>query len=73
MPDVSYGEDYAMGLQLSRSYRIGRIFDVLYLCRRWEGNSDSKLTVEKANRYNDYKDSLRTAELARRRKMNADD
>ena len=73
MPDVSYGEDYAMGLQLSRRYRIGRIFDVLYLCRRWEGNSDSKLTVEKANRYNDYKDSLRTAELARRRKMNADD
>lgn len=73
MPDVSYGEDYAMGLQLSRRYRIGRIFDVLYLCRRWEGNSDSKLTVEKANRYNDYKDSLRTDELARRRKMNADD
>ena len=73
MPDVSYGEDYAMGLQLSRSYRIGRIFDVLYLCRRWEGNSDSKLTVEKANRYNDYKDSLRTAELALRRQINADD
>lgn len=73
MPDVSYGEDYAMGLQLSRNYRIGRIFDVLYLCRRWEGNSDSKLTVEKANRYNDYKDSLRTAELALRRQINADD
>lgn len=73
MPDVSYGEDYAMGLQLSRRYRIGRIFDVLYLCRRWEGNSDSKLTVEKANRYNDYKDSLRTTELEQRRRMNTDD
>ena len=73
MPDVSYGEDYAMGLQLSRRYRIGRIFDVLYLCRRWEGNSDSKLTVEKANRYNDYKDSLRTTELEQRRRINTDD
>lgn len=68
MPDVSYGEDYAMGLRLSRDYRIGRIFDVLYLCRRWEGNSDSSLSREKANRFNMYKDRLRTWELLARMK-----
>lgn len=66
MPDVSYGEDYAMGLRISRSYRIGRIFDVLYLCRRWEGNSDSSLSREKANRFNTYKDRLRSWEIAAR-------
>ena len=65
-PNVSYGEDYAVGLQLSRRYRIGRIYDVLYLCRRWGGNSDAALSHEKVNAHNTYKDSLRTAELLAR-------
>lgn len=65
-PNVSYGEDYAVGLQISRKYRIGRIYDVLYLCRRWEGNSDSSLSHEKINAHNSYKDSLRTAEMLER-------
>lgn len=65
-PDSSYGEDYAMGLRISRTWRIGRIFDVLYLCRRWQGNSDASLTPEKANRFNTYKDWLRTVELRAR-------
>lgn len=71
-PDVSYGEDYAMGLQISRFYRIGRIFDVLYLCRRWSGNSDASLSRDKANRYNRYKDTLRTWEIDARRQLNRD-
>lgn len=65
-PNVSYGEDYAVGLQISRNYRIGRIYDVLYLCRRWEGNSDAALSHAKVNAHNTYKDSLRTAELQAR-------
>lgn len=65
-PNVSYGEDYAVGLRISRSYRIGRIYDVLYLCRRWEGNSDAALSHTKINTHNTYKDSLRTAELEAR-------
>lgn len=65
-PNVSYGEDYAVGLQISRNYRIGRIYDVLYLCRRWGGNSDAALSHEKVNAHNTYKDSLRTAELVAR-------
>ena len=65
-PNVSYGEDYAVGLQVSRNYRIGRIYDVLYLCRRWGGNSDAALSHEKVNAHNFYKDSLRTAELEAR-------
>lgn len=65
-PNVSYGEDYAVGLQISRNYRIGRIYDVLYLCRRWEGNSDAALSHAKVNAHNTYKDSLRTAELLAR-------
>ena len=69
MPNVSYGEDYALGLALSREYRIGRIYDVLYLCRRWEGNSDAALSVEKVNRNNEYKDSLRTLEMKRRKAL----
>ncbi len=69
-PNVSYGEDYVMGLQISRSYRIGRIFDVLYLCRRWEGNSDSSLSINKANRYNTYKDTIRSWEINIRRNIN---
>ena len=67
VPNVSYGEDYALGLAFSRRYRIGRIYDVVYLCRRWEGNSDAALSIEKVNRNNAYKDSLRTLELAQRR------
>lgn len=65
-PDVSYGEDYAMGLAVSRRYRIGRIYEPLYLCRRWEGNSDHALSEEKINRNNSYKDRVRTIELLAR-------
>lgn len=70
-PNVSYGEDYAVGLQISRNYRIGRIYDVLYLCRRWEGNSDAALSHAKVNAHNTYKDSLRSAELSARMEMMA--
>ncbi len=66
LPNTSYGEDYAVGLRISREYKIGRIYDVLYLCRRWEDNSDASLSVEKMNRYNFYKDKLRTFELKAR-------
>lgn len=66
MPNVSYGEDYAIGLRISRQYRIGRIYDSLYLCRRWEGNSDANLSVDRVNANNYYKDSLRTTELLAR-------
>ncbi|MCL2669417.1 MAG: glycosyltransferase [Syntrophaceae bacterium] len=69
-PNVGYGEDYAVALRLCREYRIGRIFDCLYLCRRWEGNSDASLTVTQANHYNLYKDRLRTMEIEDRRKLN---
>lgn len=65
-PNTSYGEDYAVGLRISREYRIGRIYDVLYLCRRWEDNSDAALSREKMNEYNRYKDKLRTWELEAR-------
>ena len=68
-PNTSYGEDYAMGITLSRDYRIGRIFDVLYLCRRWDGNSDANLSIEKQNKNNTYKDKLRTIELCARKLM----
>lgn len=70
LPDVSYGEDYAMGLRISRQYRIGRIFDSLYFCRRWEGNSDAALSVERVNANNAYKDWLRTVEIAARQHLN---
>lgn len=66
LPDVSYGEDYAMGLRISREYRIGRIYESLYLCRRWEGNSDAALSVERVNANNAYKDWLREMELKAR-------
>lgn len=69
-PNTSYGEDYAVGLRLSRDYKIGRIYDVLYLCRRWEGNSDAALSVEKTNLNNSYKDFLRTCELNARINLN---
>ena len=68
-PNTSYGEDYALGLQFSRHYRIGRIFTELYLCRRWGGNSDAALSVEKVNANNLYKDRLRTVELKARQKV----
>ena len=68
VPNVSYGEDYALGLTFSRQYKIGRIYDVLYLCRRWEGNSDAALSIEQTNANNHYKDSLRTRELEIRKR-----
>ena len=66
LPNTSYGEDYALGLRISREYRIGRIYDVLYCCRRWEGNSDAALDIEKVNDNNLYKDRIRTWELEAR-------
>ena len=68
-PNTSYGEDYAMGLVFSRHYRIGRIYSELYLCRRWGGNSDAALSVEKVNANNLYKDRLRTLEIKARQQM----
>lgn len=70
MPDVSYGEDYAMALRLSREYKVGRIFDSLYLCRRWSGNTDAALSRERVNANNEYKDMLRTIELRARKALN---
>lgn len=70
IPNTSYGEDYALGLMISRRYRIGRIYDELYLCRRWEGNSDAALSQEKQNINNLYKDSLRSREIEARQALN---
>lgn len=66
VPNTSYGEDYAIGLNISRYYQIGRIYEPLYLCRRWEGNSDASLDIQKMNSHNFYKDKLRTIELKAR-------
>lgn len=71
LPNTSYGEDYALGLRISRTWRIGRIYDVLYLCRRWEDNSDAALDVVKMNGHNTYKDRIRTWELQARIALNA--
>ena len=68
-PNTSYGEDYAVGLRISREYRIGRIYDVLYKCRRWDGNSDAALSIEKLNANNLYKDWIRTCELEARQNI----
>ena len=68
-PNTSYGEDYALGLMFSRKYRIGRIYDELYCCRRWGGNSDASLSIEKTNSNNLYKDRLRTMEVLARQNM----
>ena len=68
LPNTSYGEDYALGLRISREFRIGRIYDVLYCCRRWEGNSDAALDIERVNANNLYKDRIRTWELEARMK-----
>lgn len=70
LPNTSYGEDYAMGIRLSRDYKIARIYDVLYYCRRWEGNSDAALSIDKVNANNFYKDFLRTCELEARIQIN---
>lgn len=69
-PNVSYGEDYAMALRISREYSIGRIYQPLYLCRRWEGNSDATLSIEKVNANDNYKDCLRSIELMARVRAN---
>lgn len=68
LPNTSYGEDYAMGIRISREWRIGRIYKSLYMCRRWDGNSDAALSIEKTNANNFYKDQLRTIELLARKK-----
>jgi len=68
---VSYGEDYAVGLAISRDHQIGRIYEPVYLCRRWEGNSDADLDVNKLNTFNTYKDKLRTLEILARQQRNA--
>ena len=70
LPNTNYGEDYALGLRISREYRIGRIYDVLYCCRRWEGNSDAALDIDRVNANNTYKDRIRTWELEARIRMN---
>jgi len=69
LPNTSYGEDYAVGLAISRTYRIGRIYEPLYLCRRWEGNTDAALTIDKQNAHNLYKDRIRTIELLARKAL----
>lgn len=69
-PNVSYGEDYAVGLAISRQYKVGRIYEPVYLCRRWEGNTDASLSIEKQNANNFYKDSLRTREIILRQQLN---
>ncbi len=70
IPNVSYGEDYAVGLEISRNYQIGRIYEPIYLCRRWEGNSDADLDIEKVNANNLYKDRIRTIEVLARQNKN---
>jgi len=69
VPNVSYGEDYALGLAISRHYQIGRFYDSLYLCRRWDENSDSSLDIVKMNAHNFYKDKIRTLEFWARQTM----
>jgi len=68
--NVSYGEDYAAALRICRQYRIGRIYESLYLCRRWSGSTDAALSIEEANRNDAFKDKIRTAEILARQKMN---
>jgi hypothetical protein len=68
--NVSYGEDYAAALRICREYRIGRIYESLYLCRRWSGNTDAALSIEEANRNDAFKDKIRTIEILARQKMN---
>jgi glycosyltransferase involved in cell wall biosynthesis len=70
IPNVSYGEDYAVGLAISREYHIGRIYEPIYLCRRWEGNTDAGIDIDRLNAYNQYKDKIRTFEILARQKLN---
>lgn len=70
-PNVGYGEDYAVALRISREYRIGRIYESLYLCRRWAGNTDAALSIEKSNRNDAFKDRIRTIEIRARQKLNS--
>lgn len=69
-PNVSYGEDYTVALAISREYKIGRIYEPIYLCRRWEGNTDADLSIERQNENNYYKDSIRTKEIIARQELN---
>ncbi len=71
VPNVSYGEDYALGLTISRKYQIGRIYEPIYLCRRWEDNTDASLDIVKMNSHNLYKDRLRSIEVLARQRKNA--
>lgn len=71
-PNVSYGEDYAMALRVSREYAVGRIFEPIYCCRRWKGNSDADLSIEKVNKNNEYKDFVRSVELIARIRANVE-
>lgn len=70
LPDTSYGEDYAVGLRISREYRIGRVYDVVYCCRRWGKNTDSSLSIEQMNKHNRYKDAIRRMEIEARIQLN---
>jgi hypothetical protein len=70
-PNVSYGEDYAIALAISRDYQIGRIFEPVYLCRRWEGNTDADLDISRQNAFNIYKDGLRAFEILARQRKNS--
>lgn len=69
LPNTNYGEDYALGLNFSRKYQIGRVYDVVYCCRRWDGNSDAALEIEKTNMNNLYKDRIRTWEIQARKQL----
>lgn len=71
VPNTSYGEDYALGLNFSRRFQIGRVYDVMYLCRRWDDNSDAALDIVKTNANNLYKDRIRTWELQARIALNS--
>lgn len=71
-PNVSYGEDYAVALRISREYAIGRIYEPIYCCRRWHGNSDADLSIEKVNAHNEYKDFIRSVELIARIRANVE-
>ena len=70
LPNVSYGEDYGVAIRLSREYQIGRIYEPIYFCRRWEGNTDAALSIEKANKNDVFKDKLRTIEILARQNLN---
>lgn len=72
-PNVSYGEDYAVALRISREYTVGRIYEPIYFCRRWSGNSDADLSIEKVNEHNEYKDFIRSVELIARIRANMED